>query len=403
MTRPCMPLRRLNRQLLLCASLSMALVAGTGGAALAHDPPPQANAGGTERAEAVRAEQAGGDAAGAPAQTPPPSAPNQAQGAPDPGGPADPPAQAANATPGGPADPPSHAGEPGPAPAGRSAPAGNPPGNNGTVKVDGLPFDDHPNNEPHVDCTFQIDFYGFDAGDLDAEVIFRLQAPTTDGTLVVAEGDRIVHIGEDDSSGGGSVRGLDASETYRLSFPGVTPHPKQGYHVKLTVHAEGSQGADTKHKVFWVRPCGVSTPPAPPTTAPPTTVPPTTVPPTTVPPTTVPPANTVIQGGTPTTTAVAGLQIGRGINQSAAAVLADTPARPARVLGVTIERGAPAEAAAAGAPAARVMGISAARGANLARTGLGVMELLTLGVFVLLAGVCAVRVARRKEAASTPA
>lgn len=42
----------------------------------------------------------------------------------------------------------------------------NPPGNNGTIKVDDLPFDDHPDNEPHVGCTFQADFYGFDEGDL---------------------------------------------------------------------------------------------------------------------------------------------------------------------------------------------------------------------------------------------
>ncbi len=39
--------------------------------------------------------------------------------------------------------------------------AANPPGNNGTIKVDGVPFDDLPDNEPHVSCTFQIDFYGF--------------------------------------------------------------------------------------------------------------------------------------------------------------------------------------------------------------------------------------------------
>ena len=42
----------------------------------------------------------------------------------------------------------------------------NPPGNDGTVKIDGLDFDRHPNNEPHVGCTFEVDFYGFDAGDL---------------------------------------------------------------------------------------------------------------------------------------------------------------------------------------------------------------------------------------------
>ena len=30
------------------------------------------------------------------------------------------------------------------------------------------PFDDHPNNQPHVGCVFQVDFYGYDEGDLDA-------------------------------------------------------------------------------------------------------------------------------------------------------------------------------------------------------------------------------------------
>ncbi|MDQ1517553.1 MAG: hypothetical protein QOE80_3383 [Actinomycetota bacterium] len=35
----------------------------------------------------------------------------------------------------------------------------------------------------------------------------------------------------------------------------MTPHAKQGYHVKVTIHADGSKGSDVKHKVFWVSPC----------------------------------------------------------------------------------------------------------------------------------------------------
>ena len=31
------------------------------------------------------------------------------------------------------------------------------------------------------------------------------------------------------------------SETYTLDFTGITPHPNQGFHVKLTVNAEGSR------------------------------------------------------------------------------------------------------------------------------------------------------------------
>ena len=38
------------------------------------------------------------------------------------------------------------------------------PGNNGTVKIDGVEFDEHRNNEPHVGCIrFEVDWYGFEA------------------------------------------------------------------------------------------------------------------------------------------------------------------------------------------------------------------------------------------------
>jgi hypothetical protein len=149
----------------------------------------------------------------------------------------------------------------------------DPPGNNGTIKVDAEAFDDTPGNEPHVDCTFQIDFYGFDKGDLSAKVTFETQPPTPTGAddQVVLLTDS-VFIGEDDDSGGGSVAGLDASETYTLDFGNIEPNNKGEFHVKLTINAEGSQGADVKHKVFWVKPCVTPTPtPTPtPTTASPT-------------------------------------------------------------------------------------------------------------------------------------
>jgi hypothetical protein len=139
--------------------------------------------------------------------------------------------------------------------AGPAAAQQDPPGNNGTVKIDGVDFDDHPNNEPHVGCVFQVDFYGFDAGDLNATVRFQAWPPTgNQETLLTDE----VPIGQD-AAGGGTD--LDASATYDLTdeLAAFTPHPQQGWHVRLTVHAEGSQGADTKHKVFWVSGCGGGT------------------------------------------------------------------------------------------------------------------------------------------------
>ncbi|MCU1369040.1 MAG: hypothetical protein JWO77_234 [Ilumatobacteraceae bacterium] len=149
---------------------------------------------------------------------------------------------------------------------GQAGPPTDPKGNNGTVKVDGAPWDDHPDNEPHPGCAFQIDFYGFDEGVGDAQVTFALQAPTTDGTLAVESGDLTPAIGGD-AAGGGTD--LDASETYKLGFTGAPA--KQGYHVKLTVHAPGSIGADTKHKVFWVSDCDAMPEATTTTTAPLTT------------------------------------------------------------------------------------------------------------------------------------
>ncbi len=151
--------------------------------------------------------------------------------------------------------------------AGLAAPAfAAPPGNNGTIKIDDVAFDDHPNNEPHVGCTFQVDFYGFDEGDdLFADVTFKAQPPTGDRQVLLTDK---VFIGEDDNSGGGSQAGLDASATYTLNFTGIEPHPQQGFHVKLTINADGSKGNDRKHKVFWVQGCSTPTPTETPTNTP---------------------------------------------------------------------------------------------------------------------------------------
>lgn len=133
-----------------------------------------------------------------------------------------------------------------------SASAVNPPGNNGTIKIDRLEFDNAPDNQPHVGCTFQVDFYGYDEGNLNAKVTFEAQPPTGPAKVVLTD---TVFIGEDDNSGGGSEAGLDASREYMLDLTGLTPHPKQGYHIYLTINADGSQGANVKHKVFWVTGC----------------------------------------------------------------------------------------------------------------------------------------------------
>ena len=130
---------------------------------------------------------------------------------------------------------------------------GNPPGNNGTVKVDGLPFDDGLGNEPHVDCFFRIDFFGFDQGDLTGTATFELLLPGGNAILLVDS----TAIGGDPAGGGTD---LDGSLVEDLSGPiiasGVAANPNQGFHVRLTIDAQGSIGATTKHKTFWVNNCG---------------------------------------------------------------------------------------------------------------------------------------------------
>ncbi|WP_395658465.1 hypothetical protein [Nocardioides sp.] len=143
------------------------------------------------------------------------------------------------------------------------AAGGNPPGNNGTVKVAELgDMDAPPDNDPHVGCTFTVEWYGFDQGaDIISHVTFEPQAPTADVVLDVT-GPSDVFVGGDPASGAGTATGLDGREVYTLSFHG-DPHPVQGYHVKLTVNTPGSQGADKKSKVFWVKGCQAPPPAAP--------------------------------------------------------------------------------------------------------------------------------------------
>lgn len=138
---------------------------------------------------------------------------------------------------------------------GKDGKGGDPAGNNGTVKIAPLgEIDDIPNNTPHPGCTFEIEWYGFDEGaDIISHVTFAMQAPTKDVALTV-DGPQDVFVGGDPATGAGTETGLDGRESYTLSFDGA-PQAQQGYHVKLTVATPGSQGNDTKTKVFWVEPC----------------------------------------------------------------------------------------------------------------------------------------------------
>lgn len=131
----------------------------------------------------------------------------------------------------------------------------DPPGNNGTVKVADFDSADPQGNEPHVGCLVNINFFGFDEGPLlEGSATFELIAPTAlQGTL--AEDSTL--IGGDPAGGANDLDGtINKDIGVPIALSGVAP-TAQGWHVKLTTHADGSIGADVKHKTFWVNPgCG---------------------------------------------------------------------------------------------------------------------------------------------------
>jgi LPXTG-motif cell wall-anchored protein len=129
---------------------------------------------------------------------------------------------------------------------------GDPRGANGTVKIDDVPADDSISNEPHVGCDFAVKFFNFDNGQ-HANIVFTVHPPTGSGTALLRRDNVLV---SKDPAGGGKP---DPDEVFtysasQLGLAAYTPHPKQGYHVKLTVEIVGAPGAG-KHKVFWVGPC----------------------------------------------------------------------------------------------------------------------------------------------------
>ena len=144
-------------------------------------------------------------------------------------------------------------GKAGPAKAGGSSGGGGsspwaPNGNNGTVKVDGQPFDTSHGNEPHPGCVFRINFFNYDDGTVHATYEFDLHPPSGSGTLMSGSQDFTGGKGYDASTGA-----VDLSSA--LASAGASANKNQGFHVALTVHASGSIGSDVKHKVFWVSDC----------------------------------------------------------------------------------------------------------------------------------------------------
>lgn len=142
-----------------------------------------------------------------------------------------------------------------PAQAQTSNPPGDPPGNNGTIKIVESGSDDAPGNEPQLDgCLVWLEFYGFDT-DQQSVITFREIPPTGEGQVLLTHRAEI----SDDPAGGGQDK--DATLSYNLSAALgslTTSDPEKGYHVKVTSNTVGAPGG-AKQKIFWMR-CATSPP-----------------------------------------------------------------------------------------------------------------------------------------------
>jgi hypothetical protein len=131
-----------------------------------------------------------------------------------------------------------------------AVPNGDPLGANGTIKIHQSDNDEGTENQPHVTCTFTVQFFGFDRNE-QGSLMFTAQRRTGSGQTLRNFGPVTI---SNDLAGGGP-NDPDAAFTFSLNdfnLDDISPHPIQGFHVKLTV--ETTSGG-TKHKVFWVKPC----------------------------------------------------------------------------------------------------------------------------------------------------
>ena len=153
-----------------------------------------------------------------------------------------------------------------------SAMSGN--SNNGDVKVqDAGDPNFPPENDPHVDCPFDLVFYNFDAAQ-QLTATLEGQPPSGDGeqlvwgpTVVVTDTDRFarIHI----AAGALNLAGLGShpeggANDFDDKHAGARDGDEPTFHLKLDVQMLAGQHL-FKHKVFWVGEC--ATGPATPATA----------------------------------------------------------------------------------------------------------------------------------------
>jgi hypothetical protein len=241
-----------------------------------------------------------------------------------------------------------------------------PPGNNGTIKIDTAVFSGN-RNHPHVGCEFFVNFFGYDGGTQQATLSFEPWAPTRGGVVAQRETSWSVPA----RTAGNQLDHRYGPVNLSAALAGITPHPRQGYHVKLTVHVTGSQGADVKHKVFWIEPCVERAAQPRPTPRSPSS-----------------PPSRNHRARTPTSPAPSGTPTANVPLATAAAPITTVVTSPA-----------PAAAVSPPASSTRVLGEQISPGQSLARTGMTIIGFLIAAGLCIAAGIVTVRRVGRRTTA----
>ena len=129
-------------------------------------------------------------------------------------------------------------------------PPGDPPGNNGTIKVVASgESDPGPGDEPQVDgCLVWVEFYGFDEGQI-VDIAFHTQAPTAKAEELLVSYNRLIST---TPAGGGQDKDATLSFNLASALVGFEAHDQRGYHIKVTSNTQGAPGG-AKQEVFWLK------------------------------------------------------------------------------------------------------------------------------------------------------
>lgn len=142
----------------------------------------------------------------------------------------------------------------GSASAAKTTPPGDPPGNNGTIKVKKSDPATDPNeknnaNQPHIDgCILWLSYSGFDK-DQTADITFTAHPPSGTGQVILAQQSVAV---SPDAAGGGKDQDVVISYNLSKALQGLKEQKNQGYHIKVTSDTKEAPGG-AKQKVFWIK------------------------------------------------------------------------------------------------------------------------------------------------------